>query len=175
MARGTRTQRLDAEKDLYPRVERWVKRCFRCFPTGIDKELKHSRIDVIGVRDSGGELSGQIEIIAVAVKKGASAFASASGQTLGYRVYANRVYLADVRETDFSHDELKIAGHTEIGLIQVKPKRCTEVLSSPFCHQWKGYDLDFWKISVSAEVSLSARLTREPKEGAQGRERRHNI
>jgi hypothetical protein len=109
-----------------------MKRHFLCFKTGINKGLRHSRVDVVGVRDIGGELSGDVETIVVEVKKGASPFATASGQTFGYNVYANRVYLADVRENMFTQDELQIASHLGIGLIQIRDKKCTEVLSSPF-------------------------------------------
>src|SRR3990172_3808907 len=56
-----------AEKKLYPIVERWFRRHFRCFRTGINKGLAHGRIDVVGVRDTGGDLSGEIETIAVEV------------------------------------------------------------------------------------------------------------
>jgi hypothetical protein len=120
------------EKASYPVVERWVKRHFRCFRTAINKGLRHSRVDVVGVRDLGGDLSGDVETIAVEVKKGGFPFATASGQTLGYNVYANRVYLADVRMERFTQDEIQIASHLGIGLIQIRNRACTEVLSSPF-------------------------------------------
>src|SRR5437764_15255149 len=96
----------DLENTLYPYVERWLKRHFLCFRTAINKGLRHSRIDVVGVRDIGGDLSGDVETIAVEVKRGLFPFATASGQTLGYNVYANRVYLADVRDKSFTPDEI---------------------------------------------------------------------
>jgi hypothetical protein len=119
------------EKILYPIVEKWLKRHYRCFKTFINKGLIYSRIDVGGVRDVGGDLSGEVESIVVEVKRGTEPFATASGQALGYRVYANRVYLADLRESRFSLDEINIAGHLGIGLIQIKGKKCYEILSSP--------------------------------------------
>ncbi len=119
------------EATLYPIVERWLSRHYRCFSTKINSGLKYSRVDVIGVRDVGGDLSGEVESIAVEVKRGTEPFATASGQTLGYRVYANRVYLADKREKPFALDEISVANHLGIGLIQIKGKRCFEVLSSP--------------------------------------------
>lgn len=85
------------ESSLYPIVERWMKRHFLCFKTGVDTGLKHSRVGVVGVRDIGGDLSGDVETIAVEVKKTGSPFATTSGQTLGYNVYANRVYFAESR------------------------------------------------------------------------------
>jgi len=120
------------ESELYPLVERWMRRKFQCFKTVIDKGLKYGRIDVLGVRDVGGDLSGEIETIAIEVKKGSTPFAKASGQTLGYRVYANRVYLADVRQDSFTTDEIHIASNLGIGLIRLKNKTCQEVLSSPY-------------------------------------------
>jgi len=120
------------EKVLYPLVERWLRRHFGCFATAINRGLRYGRIDVIGVRDIGGDLSGEVETIAVEVKRGSSPFANACGQTLGYSVYANRVYLADVCESSFSRDEVHIASHLGIGLIQIKGRSCRESLSSPY-------------------------------------------
>ena len=124
--------RVRPEKTLYPTVAKWLKREFGCFQTAINKGLRHSRIDIIGVRDVGGDLSGEIETIAIEVKRGSFPFANGCGQTLGYNVYANRVYLADVRADSFSRDERQIASHLGIGLIQIRSGRCREVLSSPF-------------------------------------------
>ena len=123
--------KLSEEIKLYPLVERWMKKHFLCFKTAINKGLKHGRIDVIGIRDIGSSLSGEIEVISIEVKRGSEAFATASGQALGYKIYANRVYLADVRNNSFSHDEITIASHLGIGLIQIKNGKCSEILSSP--------------------------------------------
>jgi hypothetical protein len=89
-------------------------------------------VDVIGVRDVGGELSGEVQTIAVEVKREGSPFATTSGQTLGYNVYADRVYLAEARKEPFSPDEMDIASHLGIGLVQIRDNRCIEILSSPF-------------------------------------------
>src|SRR3989442_8020878 len=102
-------QQQQRESGLYPFVERWMLKHFQCFKTVKEKGLKYGRIDVLGVRDVGGDLSGEIESIVIEVKKGITPFAKASGQTLGYRVYANRVYLADLRTASFSSDEIHIA------------------------------------------------------------------
>jgi hypothetical protein len=93
----------------------------------------NSRIDIVGIRDTGGDLSGEVETIAVEVKRGSFPFANACGQTLGYNVYANRVYLADLRAAPFTATELHIASHLGIGLIQIKADKCIEVISSPVC------------------------------------------
>lgn len=50
---------------------------------------------------------------------------------LGYKIYANRVYLADVRNNSFSYNEIRIANHMGIGLIEIKNNHCREILFSP--------------------------------------------
>lgn len=121
-----------AEQKLYPIVERWMKRQFLCFKTATNTGLKHSRIDVVGVRDVGGDLSGEVETISIEVKRGSEPFATACGQALGYRIYANRVYLADIREKSFSYDEISVASYLGVGLVQIQNKgTCKEILSSP--------------------------------------------
>jgi len=127
-----RKKKRPSEKDLYPVVQRWLKRQYRCFAAGINTGLRYSRVDVFGLRDVGGDLYSEVESIVVEVKRGTQPFATASGQTLGYRVYANRVYLADFRDTPFTQDEIQIASHLGIGLIQIRGQRCIESLSSPY-------------------------------------------
>jgi len=120
------------EKRLYPIVEKWLRRNYLCFKTSINKGLKYGRIDVVGIKDVGGELSGEVETIAIEVKRGSEPFGTACGQTLGYKVYANRIYLADYREESFDPDEINIASHLGVGLVQIKNRSCKEVLSSPY-------------------------------------------
>ncbi len=125
-----RKQKLESE--YYPIVKKWLLKNFSCFCSEVNFGIDKSRADVIGVKDIGGDLSGEIETIVVEVKRGQEAFATAAGQTLGYKIYANRVYLADKKENRFSEDEIQIASHLGIGLIQIgKGDRCYEVLSSP--------------------------------------------
>lgn len=121
-----------SEKSLYPSVERWLRRHFGCFKTAVNKGLRYGRIDAIGVRDVGGDLSGAIETIGIEVKRGSFPFSNACGQTLGYTVYVNRAYLADLREKGFTRSEIQIASKLGIGLIQIRRAGCVEVLSSPF-------------------------------------------
>lgn len=119
------------EKTLYPLVRQWIQRHFRCFRIEVNKGLRYGRIDVLGIRDVGGDFSGSVEVISIEVKRGSTPFTNAAGQTLGYRVYANRVYLADFREKPFGREELLIASNLGIGLIHIKGKKCREVLTSP--------------------------------------------
>lgn len=120
------------EQDYYPLIATWLKKQHHCFQTGINTGLSYGRIDVVGVKDVGGQLSGEVETISVEVKRENEPFATASGQALGYKVYAHRVYLAAVREDGFSHEEITIANHLGIGLIQIKGKKPVEILSSPY-------------------------------------------
>jgi len=123
-----------SEADHYPRVERWVKQQFGCWQTAINTGPKVGRIDVVGVRDVGGDLSGRSEVIAVEVKAGTQVFATSAGQAHGYSVMADRCYLADLRGTRpaFSDTELLIAGRLGIGLIALRPSgRVEECLTAP--------------------------------------------
>ncbi len=122
------------EEELYPCVERWAKRHFGCFRTATNTGIRNARLDVVGVRDVGGDLSGEVEVIAIEVKGGNCPFAAASGQTFGYTVCANRVYLADYRHSAFAPDEIQVASHLGIGLVRMWKNKCEEVLSSPVHH-----------------------------------------
>lgn len=123
----------ELEKSYYPIVAKFLSQQHQCFRTATNEGLKHSRADVIGIRDIGGDLTGEIETIIVEVKRGSEGFATASGQTFGYTVYANRVYLADKRHDGFTSEEIQIASHLGIGLICINPKnKCSIILTSPY-------------------------------------------
>lgn len=122
------------ESDLYPGVEKWARTHLGCWETGINTGPRVGRVDVVGVRDVGGDLSGRSEVIAIEVKAGVSAFATSAGQAHGYSVMADRCYLADLREPDvgYSADERLIAGRLGIGLLLIRPNgRIDEVLTPP--------------------------------------------
>jgi hypothetical protein len=118
------------ESSLYPIVAKWLEENQLCFKISQNKGLYYTRFDVVGVKDVGGDLSGEIETIAIEVKKGSEPFTRASGQALAYKIYANRVYLADIRDDQFHPEEIQIASHLGIGLIQIQSKKCREILSS---------------------------------------------
>jgi hypothetical protein len=69
--------------ELYPVVAKWLTRARHCFHVTINKGLRFGRIDVVGPRDVGGRLSGEIETISVEVKRGTEPSATAAGQALG--------------------------------------------------------------------------------------------
>jgi hypothetical protein len=123
--------KMPRESDFYPILEKWIKKHFHCFHTGSTVGTTYSKADVVGIRDTGGENSGDVELIVIEVKGGKEPFATASGQARGYSVYANRVYLADVREKGFTPSEIEIASYLGIGLIRIQGKKCQEILSSP--------------------------------------------
>jgi hypothetical protein len=121
------------EHRLYPVVARYLQRRFDCYSTGINRGTRHGRVDVIGVRDTGKDLSGSFEVIGVEVKAGYQPFSTAAGQAHGYSIYANRCYLADARRgpRPFTLEEVDIASTLGIGLLAVSRNRVTEVLEAP--------------------------------------------
>ncbi len=111
-----------------------MRREFSCWQTRQNTGPKIGRIDVVGVRDLGGDLSARSEIIAIEVKRGNQPFATSAGQAHGYSVMAERCYLADQRVTRpaFTDTEKLIAGRLGIGLISIGPKfKITEVVTAP--------------------------------------------
>lgn len=130
------------EKALYNSVEKWMRRKFHCFQTGTNIGFAYSRVDVLGVRDTGGLGSGEVETIGIEVKRGEHKFATACGEAVGYTVYANRVYLAQSRLRRFDHKELEIASHLGVGLIHIGPKRPVEILSAPYHNTLPGITID---------------------------------
>jgi hypothetical protein len=123
-----------AESAWYATVQRFLKTRFGCFDTATNRGTRYGRVDVVGIRDVGGTLSGAFELIAVEVKGGGNPFATAAGQAYGYSVYAERCYLADCREGKpaFSLDEIDIAGSLGVGLLAIRNNgRVVEVLASP--------------------------------------------
>ncbi len=61
-------RRSQSETKLYPTVERYVRRRFECFATGVNRGTKFGRVDIVGVRDVGRDLAGSYEVIGVEVK-----------------------------------------------------------------------------------------------------------
>lgn len=118
-----------------------MKSRFGCFKvdTNVGKSL--GRIDIAGLRDAGGDLSGLVEMIGIEVKNGSQPFLKTCGQARGYSVYAHRVFVADYRADGFSLDEQDVASALGVGLIQIRRQGCKEVLSSPRYEPLEGYYL----------------------------------
>lgn len=123
----------DSEHALYPKVARWLKLRQKCFATALDTGLKSGRVDVLGVRDIGGNLSGASEVIAVEVKRAKTPFATAAGQAHGYSVYADRCYLALPRTgvMPYTDEEVDIATRLGIGLLAIGGRTIRTVVTAP--------------------------------------------
>ncbi len=133
------------EKELYPRVATWLKTAMKCYATGTDTGLRNARIDAIGIRDVGGDLSGSIEVIAVEVKRGVTPFGNAVGQAHSYSAYADRCYLAGI--VPFDDEKLRIASHLGVGLLSITTnargaRQVREILSAPLSRPLDGLRLE---------------------------------
>ena len=123
------------ESDLYPTVSEWMgrKSGLDCSKTWTNKGLGDVRPDVIGLRHAGGHLRGDFELVTVEVKKSSKRFLTSAGQTGAYGVYADRAYLCCLRgDKPFNDDDIDIASHLGIGLIEVDGhKKVNRVLAAP--------------------------------------------
>lgn len=104
------------ERDYYPAVERFAREYLGCFVTAADTGTKLGRVDVVGLRDTGGRLSGEGEVVAIEVKRGRSPFLASIGQAAAYSVLADRCYFADVRES-WTETEREVAQELRVGLL----------------------------------------------------------
>lgn len=127
------------ESSLYGCVEDYLKsESFGCFKTKQRVGTSFVGIaDIVGARDIGGDIRGDIEITAVEVKTSCSNFGKILGQALGYSLFAHKCYLA-VRFFDdgaFSLEQKELATRLGVGLLEIKKLygvlRCSEVLTSP--------------------------------------------
>lgn len=107
------------EREYYPAIERFARSRLGCFTTAIDTGLRIGRVDVVGLKDTGGRLDGSGEVIAIEVKRGRSPFLTSIGQAAGYSVLADRCYLADIRAGSFTDEEIEIAQELGVGLIAI--------------------------------------------------------
>lgn len=144
------------ERDLYPAAKQWLLRQ-GCFEAGIDTGVKGARIDAVGLKDVGGELSSRTELIAIEVKWGKTPFGNALGQAHGYSIYADRCYLADLRSEGepFEPAEIRMASHLGVGLLAVSqggPESFSirEVLSAPLSQP-----LDEMRLRVVEQLGYS--------------------
>ena len=121
------------ESTLYPVVEAYLKRRFGCFVTARNRGTRFGRLDVVGIRDTGRDLSGEFELIGVEVKAGYQPFSTSAGQAYGCSVFADRCYLADYRlgRQPFTAEETEIASALGVGLLALTRRRVTEILAAP--------------------------------------------
>lgn len=115
---------------------------FGCFKTSKKKGTSFvGQADVVGVREIGGDVRGDIEVIAVEVKTSPNPFGKSLGQALGYSLFAHKCYLA--ARAHYSLEQKELATKLGVGLIEIRRYRsdwrCFHVLSSgnhtPHPHQ----------------------------------------
>lgn len=134
------------EASLYQCVEDFLSEAFRCFKTAIKAGTSFIGIaDVVGVRDVGGDVRGDVEVIAVEVKKSTSNFGKILGQALGYSLFAHKCYLAVAFSGNdaFSLEQKELATRLGVGLLEIRKSHgvwhCSHVLTSanhnPHPHQ----------------------------------------
>jgi hypothetical protein len=122
------------EKEYYKQVATFAEKKLGCFDSAVNKGLRHGRVDVVGLRNSGGFLRGDTELIGIEVKRGNQPFLAGAGQASSYSIYVERSYLADVRDDGFTQEEKEIASKLNIGLIAISGTsrlRVTEVQTAP--------------------------------------------
>jgi len=122
------------ERDLYEPVRDFIESEFNCFHTAIEKGSKDGKIDVIGLRNTIGDLGGHTEVISVEVKPEKNTYLKSVGQAYAYSVMADRCFLAVHKpyNRDFTQQEKDQALKIGVGLIKIgSHKECSIVSSSP--------------------------------------------
>ena len=112
---------MNGEQELYPVVESYLRRNFKCHKTAVNTGTSYAHVDVIGLRERRNNFAGNFELVAVEVKRGAAPFLKSIGQSLGYSLYAHRVYLAWEKpdKKPIVQEEIDIASAFGVGLLSV--------------------------------------------------------
>jgi hypothetical protein len=120
------------EEKLYPIVESFLRNDKECFITKRKTGTAIvGQVDVVGVRDVGGDLSGDIEIITVEVKEDIDSFGNSLGQALGYSIFGHKCYLAvKFKKRGFTSEQIQLANWLGVGLLKINNDNCEEVLTS---------------------------------------------
>ena len=113
---------MNGEQELYPVVESFLRRKFECHKTAVNTGTSYAHVDVIGLRARRNNFAENIELVAVEVKRGETPFLKSIGQSLGYSLYAHRVYLAWQKPDDqpILQEEIDIASAFGVGLLSVR-------------------------------------------------------
>lgn len=111
------------ESGLYPAVEELLRSdTFGCFKSAQRKgTIFVGTADVVGVREIGGDVRGDVEVISVEVKQSTGNFGKILGQALGYSLFAHRCYLAVAfkRSDKFSIEQKELANRLGVGLVHI--------------------------------------------------------
>lgn len=146
----------ELESKYYPAVAAWLKGAKGCFEADTNTGLRWARIDAVGLRDTGGSLSGGTEVVAIEVKRDGAPFGNSLGQAHSYSVYADRCYLAFHRTstTPPSDAAIEMAAALGVGLIELRGRsrrpEITEVLGAPV-----GRPLEHLRLEVMEKLGYS--------------------
>ncbi len=136
------------EADLYSSVKQFMKKK----PNYIEVFVEAGKqgigsVDVFGVYYINDEKT-EIETIGVEVKIDKIPISANFGQAKGYTLFCDKMFFASLDKVDgkdrkFSDDDIEIARHLGIGLIQIQRNgvgyTCKEVLDAPKCESMKKY------------------------------------
>jgi hypothetical protein len=102
----------------------------------------------VGVRDVGGDVRGDVEVVAVEVKTATSNFGKIMGQALGYSLFAHKCYLATLlgKNEGYSEEQKELATRLRVGLLEIRRGatggwKCRESLTSGN-HDPQGHQLE---------------------------------
>jgi hypothetical protein len=135
------------ERSLYPSVVEFLGgKDFGCFKTATRVGTSYVGIaDVVGAREIGGDVRGDLEVVAVEVKTTSGNFGKILGQALGYSLLAHRCYLAIPfsKGKTFTIEQKELATRLGVGLLEIRKRqntwKCHQVLTSanhtPHGHQ----------------------------------------
>lgn len=120
------------EAKLYNSIENFVTHRYGCHVVKQQVGTKFGQVDVMGLRETSGDLKADGELIAIEVKEEKAPFLSAIGQAFAYSIYAHRCYLAYKKRYNnkFSTEEIDIATQFGVGLIEIKSNECNEIVTS---------------------------------------------
>lgn len=136
------------EADLYSSVKQFIKKKPNCIEVFVEAGKQGiGSVDVFGVYYVNNEKT-EIETIGVEVKIDKIPISANFGQAKGYTLFCDRVFFASLDKVDeadrrFNEDDVEIARHLGIGLIQIQRNEagylCKEVLDAPKCESMKKY------------------------------------
>lgn len=136
------------EADLYPSVKQFMKKKPNCIEVFVEAGKQGiGSVDVFGVYYVNNEKT-EIETIGVEIKIDKIPISANFGQAKGYTLFCDKVFFAaldkvDERDRKFNDDDVEIAKHLGIGLIQIEQAgagyTCKELLDAPKCESMKKY------------------------------------
>jgi hypothetical protein len=128
------------EAKLYPVVKEFLEKKLNCLDVFVEAGKQGiGSVDVFGVYYTNAERTA-VETVGVEVKIDKIPISAKFGQAKGYTLFCDKMFFASldkVNEKDkhFNQDDIEIAKHLGIGLIQIEDRGlsfvCKEVLAAP--------------------------------------------